>query len=212
MRRRSQWIITVIIVLTPIVAWADPIAISRPIGLTVGQFVPNTGEGLLTIRTFPGSAVLFDIPVTAADVGRTFQTDSTTNAEFDASAAILTNGRSDALELLFGPSSGGIPIAAQATIGTSERGWFNLPAGAFDFRGFTLTGVTFHVDDFFATPRPDLGDPFTLFSVVGSIGLLGSGGFDNTPVPEPGAFLLVVTGLVSVIARTRKRQKRAVRR
>ena len=201
-RQLFVWIAMTMLVLAPIAVCADPIAVSRPVGGGVGEFLPNTGEGVFTLRAFPGGIDLFGIPVTVADIGRTFSTDAATDADFGPFAAILTNGRSDTLEFDFGAASGGKPIGVQIAFGSSERGFFDLPARVEDFLGFTLTGLAFHVDDFSSVSRPDIGDPFTIFNLRGSISVLGSRGPETSPTPEPAALMLFGTGFVGLVART----------
>ena len=208
-RPRIAWILMTMLVLAPIGAWADPIAVSRPLDVGVGDFLPNTGEGVFTFRAFPGGIDLFGTPVTVADIGRTFSTDAATDADFGPFAEVLTNGRSDTLEFEFGAASGGKPIGVHLVFGSSERGFFDLPAGVQDFRGFTLTGLAFHVDDFSSVSRPDIGDPFTTFHLRGSISVLGSRGPETSPTPEPVALTLFGTGFVGLVARTWTRRRRA---
>jgi hypothetical protein len=171
-------------------------------------FCPTPGRACLPFARFPGGIDLFGIPVTVADIGRTFLTDAATDSDFGAFAAVITNGRSNTLEFDFGPASGGKPIGSQIAFGSSERGFFDLPAGVEDFRGFTLTGLTFHVDDFSSVSRPDIGNPFTTFNLRGSVSVLGSRGPDTSPTPEPAALMLFGTGFLGLVARTWRQGRR----
>ena len=186
-RRLFLWIVTAIVALAPLRAWADPITIGSFDG-EFGISIPNNGVGQFTLRVFPGGIGLFGIPITTSVIGRTFLADASTEPDFGAFAAVVTNGRSDTVEIAFGPRDGGGPALL---FGTSESRIFNLPASVVDFRGFMLTGVAFRVDDFSARSLPS---GLALFELNSSLAIFGSGSFNIAPTPEPATLTLFVTG------------------
>ena len=193
-------IATAALVLVPLRASADPIAIaSTPLDLRVGSAVPDDGAGRFRLRT--AVAELFsNHRITAADRGQTILANSATEPGFGAFAARVTNGRPNFVEYLFGPTAGG----GGGVFAKSEAALFKLPSGVNDFRGFIVTGVALHVDEFSTAPASD-NSGLSFRNLRGSLSVLGSGGFAPSATPEPASMTLLAGGtLVTFLDRRRR--------
>lgn len=205
MRKPFLWIAVAIVVLTPRTAWADPIGL-RTFDIAVSG-VAHTGEAEFTLQVYPqfdgtiGEPLdLFtSLRITPADIGQTFLATAETAPNFAGAAALLINGVSNIVEIDYGPVG-----AVFLITGSSEAGMFTLPAGAVDFLGFTLTAVRLHIENFSTAPGED-GSP--RLHLIGSLSVLGSGGFDTEPVPEPATFTLFTTGALGAAWLRRRRSR-----
>lgn len=198
--RSFLWIATAALVLTPLRASADPIVIaSIPLDLHVGSAVPDDGAGRFTLRT--AVAELFsNHRITTADRGRTILASSSTESSFGAFAARVTNGRPNFAEYMFGPVAGG----GAGVFAKSEAALFSLPGAVNDFRGFTVTGVALHVDDFSTGSSPD-NRGLSFRNLRGSLSVLGSGAFAPSPTPEPASMTLLASGALAAFLYRRRR-------
>ena len=190
-----------LVALTPLKASADSIVISSiPVDFQVGILPGDVGGGRFTLFMASPIQLFSGHVITTADIGQTIVANASTEARFADFAARATNGRPNFVELTFGPASGGI-----TGIGAPSEGqMFNLGPGVADFRGFTLTSVNLLVNDFSTGPSSHPG--FLELGFHGTLEVLGMGGFDPAPVPEPASMALFATGAIGAAWLRRRRR------
>jgi hypothetical protein len=189
------------VVALPAIASADPIVItSRRIDFNLGSGGPGLQPQLIGSFFFEvstpnsGRARLFEVPVTPADVGRTFRVTSATDADFAVAAAALTDGI-DAFHgygLEFADGHWG---TRSVTEGELFHDRLSFPDPDPDLLGFTLTGITARLDELIVDA--DSRSRFAAFS-----GELTFEGFADATVPEPGTLTLLGTAIALGARRT----------
>jgi hypothetical protein len=174
--------------LLPTKAAADPVVLaSVPVGMNGTGATPT---GYFTFAMGFGNWLFTEYALTEASVGTTFVANRTNDPQFAEIARKLTNGLHSYTEYLFGSApgtGGGIGYASEGQL-------FQLGPAAVDFRGATITALTFRLDSF--------NGPF-----AGQLSVLGEGSFDAAPTPEPASLVLLTSGMLGVYLRQRRRTR-----
>ena len=183
-------------------AAAEPITLATALITSGGSTFKgdHTGRFIFAVTPIASVQLFSDNLLSAADVGRTFVADASTDPDFAEVARQLTNGVGNYVETQFA-RNGGI-----GAIGYPNEGiLFGL--NTLDLAGSTITGFTFRLDDFSAGP---FDDRFDMLRVSGVLTVLGTnGGTAPAPTPEPGTLVLLATGIGAIAARRhRHRQDR----
>ncbi|MHC4117314.1 MAG: hypothetical protein ACYSWO_07375 [Planctomycetota bacterium] len=147
----------------------------------------------------PDGAMLFDLILTEADVGKTYTVSS--GAEFDRAVALLTDGIDDMVinELRLPGFGGGwwhLPQESDAIVVSHPSGAYGV-----DFTGYNITSMALTLDSLtFDIPgeNPNGDDIWTDVEAAGTVT------FEGTVVPVPGAVLLGMIGLSIAGVKLRK--------
>jgi hypothetical protein len=183
----------------PVSSYADPVVLGSVTlngesgtGGTCCLTPGLTGEWFVAI---PGLALtptpeLFNLPLTEADVGRTFRVTAASDPDFASAAATLVNARADDVKV-------GLRFADGLWVPNffSELSFGVRP----DFAGSTITAMTFQlhgldVTENAATNSRGVRLHFTL-AVEGMPG--------TAATPEPASMLLMATGIAAGVIRRR---------
>lgn len=183
----------------PVQAQAEPIEIGRHLvgsdQVTSEQAVEPGSTGRFFWGFPQAGADLFGVELTADDVGRTFRVTAQTDPNFAAAAAMITNGVNDlihfSLRFADGQWGGHSDFEAAPSVVPLWPG-----------PGDIVSAISFRLDGFSLVDGPSFRS-VQYFGVV-SIEGTPAGGVPD-PIPEPGTFILLGTGLAAGLFGVRRR-------
>lgn len=175
---------------------------SMAVGL---HYLEPAGLGFSTARhrLFSGAIIA------VGDVGTSLISNSSRDAEFVGFISLLTNGTP---EVVVGSANPGNIYLDPLGGGSPEANFFALPEGAdgVDFYGFTIDHIDFFVESFAISSTPSEFSETGIFTDYNLSGFFRIYGEKTPVVPEPSSCGLMVFGIVSLLTRRRRENRRTV--
>ena len=207
MREKFPVLVLAALMLGAGISFADPVVIAtRAIDASVTHPAEvGNGSGRFSLY-YPRGPILFeDFRITSESAGRTLVADTQSDTDFAAFTSRATNGRGNYIEWIFGPPFGPAPGGGGGEGTRTEWSMFGQPEGPPDFRGFTISSLTLHVDSF--SGGPDAMPGYEQLNLRGRLSVLGSGVQTPAAVPEPASIGLVATGALCLAGVLRRKRR-----
>jgi hypothetical protein len=196
--RALRYLVLAAVIAWPAASWADPVTPPAGDSTVVGSFTVLGGLSGTFFLEFPWQpyvegAELFNVPLTPADIGRTFRATAESDPDFDDAVAVLTNGVDDYIGMGLRESGQVWPIIVY-----SETGLLGRPFGGMhpDLKGTAIDALTLR---FVKLERLETYD-VPAYNWTGELGVEGA----PVPTPEPATAVLLLSGCCGLISRRRR--------